>query len=402
MDNATSDFNATPQATRLHVAIYGRRNVGKSSLINALTGQQVSLVADVPGTTTDPVRRAMELHPIGPCLFIDTAGFDDEGVVGSLRNKRTREVLAQTDLALLVLDGPAQLDDKAWLDLLQQQETPIVVVLNQVDKLPDPDGIAAQIKAQLGIAPVLASATTGMGLDDVRQAIILASPQATVERSITGDMVKPGDSVLLVMPQDRQAPKGRLILPQVQTIRDLLDNGCIITCCTPDQMEHALATLCQPPALVITDSQVFAEVYRLCPKESRLTSFSILMAAWKGDLAVMLDGAKALDSLTPQSRVLIAEACTHAPLSEDIGREKIPALLRKRVGQSLQVDVVAGRDFPADLTGYDVVIHCGACMFNRRYMLSRIRQAQQQGVPITNYGLTIARLKGILRSLHGA
>lgn len=402
MDNATSDFNATPQATRLHVAIYGRRNVGKSSLINALTGQQVSLVADVPGTTTDPVRRAMELHPIGPCLFIDTAGFDDEGVVGSLRNKRTREVLAQTDLALLVLDGPAQPDDKAWLDLLQQQETPIVVVLNQVDKLPDPDGIAAQIKAQLGIAPVLASATTGMGIDDVRQAIILASPQATVERSITGDMVKPGDSVLLVMPQDRQAPKGRLILPQVQTIRDLLDNGCIITCCTPDQMEHALATLRQPPALVITDSQVFAEVYRLCPEESRLTSFSILMAAWKGDLAVMLDGAKALDTLTPQSRVLIAEACTHAPLSEDIGREKIPALLRKRVGQSLQVDVVAGRDFPADLTGYDVVIHCGACMFNRRYMLSRIRQAQQQGVPITNYGLTIAHLKGILRSLHGA
>jgi len=402
MDNATSDFNATPQATRLHVAIYGRRNVGKSSIINALTGQQVSLVADVPGTTTDPVRRAMELHPIGPCLFIDTAGFDDEGVVGSLRNKRTREVMAQTDLALLVLDGPAQPDDKAWLDLLQQQETPIVVVLNQVDKLPDPDGIAAQIKAQLGIAPVLASATTGMGIDDVRQAIILASPQATVERSITGDMVKPGDSVLLVMPQDRQAPKGRLILPQVQTIRDLLDNGCIITCCTPDQMEHALATLRQPPALVITDSQVFAEVYRLCPEESRLTSFSILMAAWKGDLAVMLDGAKALDTLTPQSRVLIAEACTHAPLSEDIGREKIPALLRKRVGQSLQVDVVAGRDFPADLTGYDVVIHCGACMFNRRYMLSRIRQAQQQGVPITNYGLTIAHLKGILRSLHGA
>ena len=281
-------------------------------------------------------------------------------------------------------------------------ETCEALSTHQVDKLPDPDGIAAQIKAQLGIAPVLASATTGMGIDDVRQAIILASPQATVERSITGDMVKPGDSVLLVMPQDRQAPKGRLILPQVQTIRDLLDNGCIITCCTPDQMEHALATLCQPPALVITDSQVFAEVYRLCPEESRLTSFSILMAAWKGDLAVMLDGAKALDSLTPQSRVLIAEACTHAPLSEDIGREKIPALLRKRVGQSLQVDVVAGRDFPADLTDYDVVIHCGACMFNRRYMLSRIRQAQQQGVPITNYGLTIARLKGILRSLHGA
>ena len=400
MDNATSGFNATPQAARLHIAIYGRRNVGKSSLINALTGQQVSLVADVPGTTTDPVRRAMELHPIGPCLFIDTAGFDDEGVVGNLRNKRTREVLAQTDLALLVLDGPAKPDDKAWIDLLRQQETPVVVVLNQVDTLSDSDDIATQIDEQLGIAPVLASAVTGMGIDDVRQAIVQAAPQAAVERSITGDYVKPGDSVLLVMPQDRQAPKGRLILPQVQTIRDLLDNGCTITCCTPDQMEHALATLRQPPALVITDSQVFAEVHRLCPQESRLTSFSILMAAWKGDLAVMVEGAKALDSLTPQSRVLIAEACTHAPLSEDIGREKIPALLRKRVGQSLQVDVVAGRDFPADLTGYDIVIHCGACMFNRRYMLSRIRQAQQQGVPITNYGLTIAHLKGILQSLH--
>ena len=402
MDNATSGFNTTPQAARLHIAIYGRRNVGKSSLINALTGQQVSLVADVPGTTTDPVRRAMELHPIGPCLLIDTAGFDDEGVVGSLRNRRTREVLAHTDLALLVLDGPARPDDKAWLDLLQQQETPTVVVLNRVDTLPDPDGIAAQIRTQLGIAPVLASATAGVGIDDVRRAIVQAAPQAAAERSITADSVKPGDSVLLVMPQDRQAPKGRLILPQVQTIRDLLDNGCTITCCTPDQMEHSLAALCEPPALIITDSQVFEQVHRLKPARSRLTSFSILMAAWKGDLDAMIDGARAIDRLTPQSRVLIAEACAHAPLAEDIGREKIPALLRKRVGPSLQVDVVAGRDFPVDLRSYDLVIHCGACMFNRRYMLSRIRQAQVQGVPITNYGVAIAHLKGILQSIHNS
>ena len=396
MDNATSGFNATPQAARMHIALYGRRNVGKSSLINALTGQPVALVADVPGTTTDPVRKAMELHPLGPIVLIDTAGFDDEGTVGILRNQRTREVLAQTDLALLIVDGGPHDEDVAWLRQLQQQEIPVVVTLNKVDLLADPAKTAQQVVRRLGVEPVLVSAARGEGIDALRSAIVSAAPQAAAERSITGEHVKPGDSVLLVMPQDRQAPKGRLILPQVQTIRDLLDNGCTITCCTPDQLEHTLNLLREPPALIITDSQVFDLVAKFCPTETRLTSFSILMAAWKGDLQALIDGAKAIDRLTPQSRVLIAEACTHAPLSEDIGREKIPALLRKRVGESLQVDIVAGRDFPADLTGYDLVIHCGACMFNRRYMLSRIAQAQAQGVPITNYGITIAHVKGIL------
>ena len=249
---------------------------------------------------------------------------------------------------------------------------------------------------------VLVSTATCQGINALRKAIAQTAQSHDDERSITGEHVQPGDSVLLVMPQDRQAPKGRLILPQVQTIRDLLDNGCTITCCTPDQMEHSLAALCEPPALIITDSQVFEQVHRLKPAHSRLTSFSILMAAWKGDLDAMIDGARAIDRLTPQSRVLIAEACAHAPLTEDIGREKIPALLRKRVGPSLQVDVVAGRDFPVDLRSYDLVIHCGACMFNRRYMLSRIRQAQAQGVPITNYGVAIAHLKGILQSIHNS
>lgn len=396
MDNATSDFNTTPQAARLHIALYGRRNVGKSSLINALAGQPVALVADVPGTTTDPVRKAMELHPLGPVVLIDTAGFDDEGTVGTLRNQRTREVLAQTDLALLIVDGMPHDEDIAWLRQLQQQETPIVVILNKIDLLPDPSTTARQVAQQLGLEPVMVSAARGEGIDALRNAIVQTAPQGAPERSLTGSLVQPGDIVVLVMPQDKQAPKGRLILPQVQTIRDLLDNGCTPVCCTPPNLENTLQSLHEPPALIITDAQVFDFVAQKCPVGTRLTAFSILMAAWKGDIDAMVQGATAIDRLTPQSRVLIAEACTHAPLSEDIGREKIPALLRKRVGETLRVDIVAGRDFPADLRGYDLVIHCGACMFNRRYMLSRIAQSQAQGVPITNYGITLAHLKGIL------
>lgn len=396
MDNATSDFNTTPQAARLHIALYGRRNVGKSSLINALAGQPVSLVADVAGTTTDPVRKAMELHPLGPIVLIDTAGFDDEGTVGTLRNQRTREMLAQTDIALLIVDGMPHEEDLAWLQQLRRQETPVVLILNKVDLLTDPIATAQEVAQQLGQEPVMVSASTGSGIDALRHAIVQAAPQADNERSLTGSLVQPGDIVVLVMPQDKQAPKGRLILPQVQTIRDLLDNGCTPVCCTPPNLENTLQSLRKPPALIITDAQVFDFVAQRRPDGTRLTAFSILMAAWKGDIDAMVQGATAIDRLTPQSRVLIAEACAHAPLSEDIGREKIPALLRKRIGQSLQVDIVAGRDFPADLMGYDLVIHCGACMFNRRYMLSRIAQAQVQGVPMTNYGVTIAHLKGIL------
>ena len=276
---------------------------------------------------------------------------------------------------------------------------PVIVVLNKIDLFSPAQNVAERIKRKIGVMPLLVSAHTCHGVNALRKAIAQAVQQTADERSITGDYVKPGDSVVLVMPQDRQAPKGRLILPQVQTIRDLLDNGCTVTCCTPDHLEHTLAALRRQPKLIITDSQVFDQVHRLKPYRSRLTSFSILMAAWKGDLKAMIAGARAIDQLTPQSRVLIAEACAHAPLSEDIGREKIPALLRKRVGQELMVDVVAGRDFPADLRSYSLVIHCGACMFNRRYMLSRIRQAKKQGVPITNYGVAIAHLKGILDSI---
>lgn len=396
MDNATSGFNAAPQAVRLHIAIYGRRNVGKSSLINALAGQPVSLVADLPGTTTDPVRKAIEIHPLGPCVLIDTAGYDDEGIVGTLRNQRTSQTLAHTDLAVLVVDDNVQQQDLDWLRQLQRQEIPVVIALNKVDILTDQAAVVSQVNHRLGVNPVPVSAVQGLGIDALRQAIVQTAPIADVHRSLTASLVRPGDIVLLVMPQDKQAPKGRLILPQVQTIRDLLDNGCTPVCCTPDNLEQTLAALNAPPAIIITDSQVFDIVHRAKPESSRLTSFSVLMAAWKGDIQALVDGARAIDRLTPQSRVLIAEACAHAPLTEDIGREKIPALLRKRVGASLQVDVVAGRDFPDDLTAYDLIIHCGACMFNRRYMLSRIAQAQEQTVPMTNYGIAIAHLRGIL------
>jgi len=386
----------------VHIALFGRRNVGKSSLINALTGQQIAIVSDMAGTTTDPVIKSMEILPLGPCVLIDTAGFDDTGKVGDLRTERTREVIKQTDIALLVTDGSNLDDEAAWAALLKQANVPYAAVLNKVDLLNGvPSTLLSDIAKRLGCDVIPVSAIKGTGLDLLRKTLAGLMPESD-NRSLTGSLAQVGDTVLLVMPQDPQAPKGRLILPQVQTLRDLMEKRCIAVCCTTEDIDRTLSALKEPPRLIITDSQVFDQVHRLKPAQSRLTSFSILMAAWKGDLAVMVEGAKALDRLTPQSRVLIAEACTHAPLAEDIGREKIPAMLRKRVGEELKVDVVAGRDFPADLTAYDLVIHCGACMFNRRYMLSRISQARQQGVPITNYGVAIAHLKGILQSIHNS
>ncbi len=392
----SQNINQTPQAVRRHIAIFGRRNVGKSSLLNALTGQRVAIVSPEAGTTTDPVNRAMELHPLGPCLLIDTAGFDDEGAVGRLRNERTRLVVEQADMALLVADGCDDLShEKTWLDELRRREVPTVVVLNKVDALADSRQVAASVAGRLGADPVLVSAATGEGVAALRQALAqLAGDDEPM--SLTGRLAQPGDTVLLVMPQDPQAPKGRLILPQVQTIRDLLDKDCSVMCCTLQGLLRSLSTLRQPPALIITDSQVFNQVEPLVPATTRFTSFSVLMAAIKGDVEVMTRGAGAIDRLTPSSRVLIAEACTHAPMSEDIGRVKIPRLIRQRVGPTVEFDVKSGKDWPDDLTAYDLIIHCGACMFNRRLMRSRIERAQAQGVPTTNYGLAIAHLHGIL------
>ena len=389
-------FNRAPQSERLHIALFGRRNAGKSSLINALTGQQIAIVSDVAGTTTDPVSKSMEILPLGPCVLIDTAGFDDSGQVGDLRTERTREVIKQTDIAILVTDGASLDDEVAWATMLKQANVPYVTVLNKVDLMTEvPSTLLDTIAKRLGSEVIAVSALKGTGLDLLRQTLASLVPEDE-KQSLTGNLAHAGDTVLLVMPQDPQAPKGRLILPQVQTLRDLMDKRCTAICCTTDDIDRTLAALREPPRLIITDSQVFDIVEKKKPEGSLLTSFSVLMATHKGDIRFFVRSAMAIDRLTEQSRVLIAEACTHAPLAEDIGRVKIPRILRQRVGEGLQIDIVAGKDFPEDVTAYDLVIHCGACMFNRKFMLSRVMQCRRQGTPMTNYGIAIAHLKGIL------
>ena len=394
-------LNDTPRASRIHIGIFGQTNSGKSSLINALTGQSAALVSNIKGTTTDPVYKAMEIHGIGPCVFIDTPGFDDTGDLGQLRVNATREAVKKTDIALLVLTGVPGSRELDWLSTLQDKKIPVIVVLNKCDLTGEDTRVLLKkvMNAALlpeGAAPVAVSALTGEGIEKLRQAITRLLPEDATEATITGALAAPGDVVLLVMPQDIQAPKGRLILPQVQTIRELLDKKCSVISCTADSLTQTLDVLKNPPALIITDSQVFKTVYEIKPQNSRLTSFSVLFAAYKGDSDYFKASAKAIAHLTGNSRVLIAEACTHAPLTEDIGREKIPAMLKKRAGQDLKIDMVSGQDFPDDLTGYDLIIHCGACMFNKSYVLSRVLQAKKARIPMTNYGMAIAFLQGIL------
>lgn len=392
------ELQQTPGANRLHIGIFGRRNSGKSSLMNAITKQEIALVSQVAGTTTDPVYKAMEIPGIGPCMMIDTAGFDDEGDLGALRVEKTRTALAKTDVAILVFSQQDLSREAEWVATLRQKKTPILAVISQQDIRTEAEMEALQqaVREQFSLEPLLVSAKEGTGISQIKEEILRVMPEDFEMASITGHLVSPQDVVLLVMPQDIQAPKGRLILPQVQTIRDLLDHQCVVMSVTADQLETALTALAKPPSLIITDSQVFPFVFERKPKESRLTSFSILLAAYKGDLSAFVKGAEAIDVLTQHSRVLIAEACTHAPLSEDIGRVKIPAMLRKRFGSGLQVDLVSGADFPQDVSSYDLIIHCGACMFNRKHVLSRVEQAKQQGTPICNYGVVIAKLTGIL------
>lgn len=389
-------LTSTPRSNRLHIGIYGKRNSGKSSLINALTGQKIALVSDVAGTTADPVYKYMEIHGIGPCMFIDTAGFDDVGELGEMRVGQTRKAMDKTDIALVVWGDTHTEEEYDWIDAFKKQNTPVIPIINKSDILTDIELLVSEIKARLGVPPLIVSAKTKEGMDRIREALIRSLPKDYEAESITGSLCADGDLVMLVMPQDTQAPKGRLILPQVQTIRELLDKKCIVHSATADRFDEALACLAAPPKLIITDSQVFKTVYDKKPPESKLTSFSVLFAAYKGDLDYFVASARALDRLTESSRILIAEACTHAPLEEDIGREKIPHMLRKRVGKGLSVDVIAGNDFPRDLTTYDLVIHCGGCMFNRKHVLSRVERARSQGVPMCNYGVTIAHLSGIL------
>ena len=342
---------------RLHIAFFGPTNSGKSTLVNALAGQEVSLVSPIPGTTTDPVRKLIELPGLGPCVLIDTAGLGDSSVLGAERERMTRAILDETDIAV-ILDAP------------------------------DFEALAAQA----GI-PVIRY-TRGDGVESLLKRLMAAAPHEE-KRFLTGNLVRPGSSVLLVMPQDSEAPKGRLILPQVQVLRELLDRGCVPHCCTPDSLQAAMESLSHLPDLVITDSQVFGLVDKALPEDCPLTSFSVLLAAAKGDIRTFVAGARAIETLRPGSRVLIAEACTHVPDTEDIGRVKIPNLLRKKVG-ALTVDIAAGNDFPEDLSPYGLIVHCGACVANARLVRSRIRKALLAGVPITNYGIALAALNGIL------
>ena len=386
-------LNNTPSANRLHIALFGRRNCGKSSLINALTGQDTALVSNIPGTTTDPVSKAIELHGIGPCVIIDTPGFDDEGTLGEMRIERTLKAIERTDIALLLCEGENLEDEKIWMQQLKAKNIPVILILNKADIRKD---VSSLVEAVLGEKPLLVSAKEKQGMEEIRLAILEKLPQDFEQPSITGNLVGENDLVLLVMPQDIQAPKGRLILPQVQTMRELLDKKCLIMSCTTHKLPQTLQALAYPPKLIITDSQVFKTVYELKPEESMLTSFSVLMAGYKGDIRQFVEGASAIDSLTESSHVLIAEACAHAPMAEDIGRVKIPRLLRKKIGEGLQIDMVSGSDFPKDLSKYDLIIHCGACMFNRKHVMNRLESASIQRVPMTNYGITLAHLMGIL------
>lgn len=391
-----SSLQDTPRAERLHIGLFGKRNSGKSALLNALTNQEVAVVSSVAGTTTDPVYKSMELHGIGPCVFIDTAGFDDEGKLGNLRIEQTLRAVERTDIALIVCTDSNIEQEIQWSNRLKDKKIPIIWILNKSDILENAEAEMLAIEQKTGQVPLLVSARLKQGIEPIRQSIQDKMPDENQQTSILGKLVKSGDVVMLVMPQDIQAPKGRLILPQVQTIRELLDRKCIVMSCTTDKLTETLQALANPPQLIITDSQVFKTVYEKKPEATKLTSFSVLFARYKGDIDYFIQGANTIEQLTESSKVLIAEACTHAPLKEDIGRVKIPRLLRTRIGSGLEIDIVSGTDFPQDLSGYDLIIHCGACMFNRKYVLNRVNSAKEQHIPMTNYGITIAYLAGIL------
>ena len=385
-----------PKSFRLHIGIFGKRNAGKSSILNALTHQDVSIVSEVAGTTTDPVEKPMELLPLGPVLFIDTAGIDDTGDLGDKRVGKTRAVFDRTDLGVIVTNfsewGEYEIQ---VMEEFKKREIPFVIAFNKTDKFSENLELTSELE-NLNIKYVSTSATEGTGILELRQLLLQTAPADFINRpSILADLVGPGEAAILVVPIDKEAPKGRLILPQVQSIRDLLDNDSFCMVVKERELRQALSIMNKPPKLIVTDSQAFLKVAADTPPEVPMTSFSILFARFQGDLPEMVRGAMAIDSLKTGDKILIAEACSHHPIGEDIGTVKIPRWLTQYVGGKLKIDSVRGHDFPQDISEYKLIIHCGACMWNRRAMLSRIIKARQAGVPITNYGLTIAFSLGI-------
>ena len=386
----------TARSNRFHIGVFGRRNTGKSSLVNAIAKQQVSIVSDVAGTTTDVVWKNIELPGVGAAIIADTAGYDDEGVLGGMRVKRTIQVAQRVDLALIIVSGNPHdaTFEIEWIEMFRKATIPSLILFGRCDESDSETIELWRQKLTRNILPVSAKNMTGINVL-LKQIADIYKKDDNFE-DITEGLVEKGDTVVLVMPQDAQAPKGRLIQPQVITLRNLLDKHCLALCCAPEELEQMLGNLSSPPSLIITDSQVFAQVKALTPPQTKLTSFSVLMARYKGDIEVFRAAADVLVNLPSNARILIAEACSHIPQNEDIGRVKLPRMLRKRLGEDITIDIVGGNDFPDDLTPYDIIIHCGACMFTRRHVMSRIRRANAQHIPITNYGITISYCLGIL------
>lgn len=391
-------MNDTPNSNRTHIAIFGRTNAGKSSIINAIANQNVAIVSDKAGTTTDPVKKAIEINKIGACVIVDTAGFDDNGDLGLLRIEKTKKIAEKTDIALLVFDCNIKNNDYIlelkWKNQLSEFGIPIIAVINKIDLNQNYKIVEQNIKEIFDIDCVSISVNKKINIDILIETI-KNNISKEDEISIVGHIIKEDDIVLLVMPQDIQAPKGRLILPQVQTIRDILDNKAIVIGATFDKFENALKSLNKPPKVIITDSQVFKEVEKLKPKESALTSFSVLFARYKGDEKIYKKGADFIDNLNKESKILIAESCAHIPLEGDIGRVKIPNMLKNKFGFAFDIDYTTGEDFPTDLSKYDLIIHCGGCMGTRKHILNRIRLCERQNKPITNYGMAIAKINGV-------